>query len=381
MDTRRSRLRRSWWLPILIALAIVSLAGATLGIPTTRAALPGKVGPDRVYFPQTGHYVGYAFLDYWRTHGETDILGYPLTDELEDPDTGRTIQYFERAVFEWHPELGPDWNVQLQLLGVASASGRTDTEPFQAVPDPSSSSCSYYPETGHSVCAGFRAFWEEFGGLPALGYPISQEFDEYGVIVQYFERARFEWHPGAAPERYDVLLGRLGADAALAAGVSTAPVPQDPEVDSYDPDLWYIPAPAGPAGVTTPPPGAPSHLAKWIEVDLSTQYVRAWERARLVLGSYSSTGIARYPTPPGTYQIYAKYTAQDMTGGTRGVDYYYLPDVPYVMYFYRAYALHGTYWHANFGVPMSHGCVNLPTGVAATLFNWAPPGTTVWVHW
>jgi hypothetical protein len=61
-------------------------------------------------------------------------------------------------------------------------------------------------------------------------------------------------------------------------------------------------------------------------------------------------------------------------------DGYYLPDVPYTMYFYGGYALHGTYWHDNFGQPMSHGCVNLETGNAEKLFEWAepalPPGQT-----
>lgn len=59
---------------------------------------------------------------------------------------------------------------------------------------------------------------------------------------------------------------------------------------------------------------------------------------------------------------------------------YYLPDVPYVMYFYRGYGLHGTYWHNNFGVPMSHGCVNLRTEDAAWLFDWASVGTPVTVY-
>ena len=60
---------------------------------------------------------------------------------------------------------------------------------------------------------------------------------------------------------------------------------------------------------------------------------------------------------------------------------YYLPDVPYVMYFYQSYGLHGTYWHSNFGQPMSHGCVNLPTPEAEWFFNWAEVGTPVHVQW
>ena len=88
-----------------------------------------------------------------------------------------------------------------------------------------------------------------------------------------------------------------------------------------------------------------------------------------------------HPTPTSRFQIYAKLRYDDMTGGTAGTsDYYYLPDVPYVMYFYQDYAIHGTYWHHNFGQVMSHGCVNLPTDAAGLVYNWADYGTVVWIH-
>src|SRR5690606_37733927 len=73
------------------------------------------------------------------------------------------------------------------------------------------SDCIYFEATQQSVCFGFKAYWEKYGGLAIFGYPITGEFVENGVTVQYFERARFEWHPGVWPERYDVLLGLLGA--------------------------------------------------------------------------------------------------------------------------------------------------------------------------
>ena len=84
-----------------------------------------------------------------------------------------------------------------------------------------------------------------------------------------------------------------------------------------------------------------------------------------------STGVAAHPTVVGTFKIYAKYLADDMSGGY-GAEYYYLPAVPYTMYFYGGYAIHGTYWHHNFGTPMWHGCVNLPTDAAKWMYNWAP---------
>ena len=75
-------------------------------------------------------------------------------------------------------------------------------------------------------------------------------------------------------------------------------------------------------------------------------------------------------------QVYLKYESQTMSGPG-----YNLPGVPYVLYFYKGYSLHGTYWHSNFGTPMSHGCVNMPTPEAQWLFNWAPVGTPVHVQW
>lgn len=80
----------------------------------------------------------------------------------------------------------------------------------------------YFPETGHYVGHGFLQFWEKFGGLPIFGYPLSEEFTdpETGLTVQYFERARFEHHPGKAPEQFDVLLGRVGAELAELRGLT-----------------------------------------------------------------------------------------------------------------------------------------------------------------
>ena len=70
--------------------------------------------------------------------------------------------------------------------------------------------CTYFSETQHNVCAGFRAYWEKYGGLAVFGFPITEEYVDNGMTVQYFERARFEWHPGEWPERWDVMLGLLG---------------------------------------------------------------------------------------------------------------------------------------------------------------------------
>jgi len=114
---------------------------------------------------------------------------------------------------------------------------------------------------------------------------------------------------------------------------------------------------------------------KWIEVDLSSQTTRARIGNKVVRSMRVSTGISRYPTPTGRFRIYAKYPAVTMSGPG-----YYLPRVPHTMFFYRGYALHGTYWHSNFGHRMSHGCINLKRADAAWLYRWAPKGTLVVIH-
>lgn len=132
-----------------------------------------------------------------------------------------------------------------------------------------------------------------------------------------------------------------------------------------------IPAPP----VSPSPPSAPTS-GRWIDVNLSAQRLTAYQGNTPVRSTLVSTGLARTPTPTGRYRIYVKYVSTLMSGPG-----YYLPNVPYTMYFYRGYSLHGTYWHSNFGRPMSHGCINLPTPEAQWLFNWASVGTLVNIHY
>jgi lipoprotein-anchoring transpeptidase ErfK/SrfK len=122
-------------------------------------------------------------------------------------------------------------------------------------------------------------------------------------------------------------------------------------------------------------PGVVGESEHWVDVDLSLQRVYAYEGDQLVRSFLVSTGTWLHPTIKGTYRIYVKYRYADMSGPG-----YYLPNVPYVMYFYKGYGLHGTYWHHNFGTPMSHGCVNLTIGDSAWMFGFASVGTVVNVH-
>lgn len=119
-------------------------------------------------------------------------------------------------------------------------------------------------------------------------------------------------------------------------------------------------------------PAPTTSTGKEIIVKLNEQRVYAYENGQLLRAVTVSTGLPGTPTVTGNFRVYWKLSSQTMSGPG-----YYLPGVPYVMYFYQDYALHGTYWHSNFGQPMSHGCVNLPTTDAQWLFTWAEIGTPV----
>ncbi len=199
-----------------------------LSTPATRIP-PFPNTWDRIYFSATGHSLAYGFKAFWERNGGLPVFGYPLTEEFSE--NGVTVQYFERQRFEWHPENPDPYKVLLGLLGVQSAraQGLLATAPFQSRPRYARDGCDYFPQTGHYLCYGFRSYWHahglEFGdagssyreSLALFGYPISEEFQQNGVTVQYFERARFEWHP-ENPDPYKVLLGLLGTDAVRAKG-------------------------------------------------------------------------------------------------------------------------------------------------------------------
>ncbi len=151
------------------------------------------------------------------------------------------------------------------------------------------------------------------------------------------------------------------------------PAPLAMEILADTPTPQYIPPTVSPQ---QPSLASAGNGVRWIDVDLSRQMVFAYEGNVIVNSFVVSTGTWRTPTVTGQYKIYVKYRSAKMSGPG-----YYLPNVPYIMYFYKGYGLHGTYWHNNFGTPMSHGCVNLRTEDAEWLFNWASVGTLVNIHY
>lgn len=193
------------FLPLVFVMGPAGAGGATQQ-PTER------------YFPETGHWVRGGFLAYWDAHGGMAQQGYPLTGEFSEVSTtdGRTytVQYFERTVFEYHPEnAGTPYEILLSLAGVDAYRQKYPQGAPDQRPHPAS---RLFPETGKRLGGSFRDYWEHHGGLSQQGFPISEEFTEVSALdgkpytVQYFERAVFEYHPEYLGSAYEVLLSQLG---------------------------------------------------------------------------------------------------------------------------------------------------------------------------
>ncbi len=182
---------------------------AAVVILTNIAALqPRAVSDECQYFKETGHYVCGEFLAFFRAKGGLEIFGYPLTEAFEDPTHGGLqVQYFQRARMELHPtESGSQ--VLLGLLIDELGHSFPAAGPDQ-IPASNSETHHYFPETQHVVSHAFLQAFREKGGLEIFGYPRSEFFYEDGHIVQYFQRARMEWHRDK-PAGSQIELGNVG---------------------------------------------------------------------------------------------------------------------------------------------------------------------------
>ncbi|MFO7270671.1 MAG: C40 family peptidase [Sphaerobacter thermophilus] len=200
-----------------------ALAGAGGG--TATPAAPGTIP------------ISWEFKRFYDRSGGVPIFGYAIS--MPVLENGLRVQYFERQRLEHHPEkAGTAYEVELGRLGADEAArrGLLETAPFAPQPGGSAPGCDYFAETGHWLCNGFRHYWKSHGvelgdpgvsfreSLALFGYPISEEFVENGVTVQYFERARFEYHPGTGAA-HDTLLGLVGYPAWAAAEPTAVAAP------------------------------------------------------------------------------------------------------------------------------------------------------------
>lgn len=216
------RIERSYRLHLLVIVVLTASVFLT-------SYSPAKAAETSQFFPETGKTVSGKFLQYWQANGGLSTYGYPITEAQNevDPETGKTFltQWFQRNRFELHPEnagiQGGKYEVLLGLLGKDLRREALTVDPDFVQADPLTSPAVpasaqvFFKETGHNLRLGFLDYWTKNGGLDRFGYPISEEHPEVDpetgntYISQWFERARFEYHPENA-KPYDILLGLLG---------------------------------------------------------------------------------------------------------------------------------------------------------------------------
>jgi hypothetical protein len=196
---------------VIRRLAVLFLVLTVLLTPWGKASAQSA---DVQFFPETGHNIKGEFLRFYK--GTSDprlVFGYPITEQITSKD-GKTVQYFQRARFELRADLPNGQQIQLTSVGSATY------KPEQQLTMGNSAGCDLF-SSGYSVCFAFLDFYKASGGVPQFGNPISPfEFHE-NLIVQYFEKARFEWRADRTEGQRVVLtdLGRLyfdqlGEDAA-----------------------------------------------------------------------------------------------------------------------------------------------------------------------
>jgi polysaccharide biosynthesis protein PslG len=243
---------------LLVAVVLAaSLAPASTFIASDSNTASANYEPQKDmmlprYFDETGFWVQGHFREYWETRGGLFVFGYPITSVFWDEEDELYKQYFQRAIFEYHPDnAGTEYEVLLMLLGndrAADRRGEPEFQPVEAFED--NQSHRYFHLTGHAIGHGFKTFWESNNGQRNFGYPISREFDERndpppagdGEIhtVQYFERNRFEWHPEHQGTEYEYLLGLLGVEYLQEHGVPEGVTDrEDPSIPPYDPIREY----------------------------------------------------------------------------------------------------------------------------------------------
>jgi len=182
-------MRRARFLSATIVMAALLLSSVS-------ATHPQTADDGCEYFAETGHYVCDEFLEFHETRGGLETFGYPLTEAFDDPTLGLRVQYFQRARMELHPYNQEPYRVQLGLL-VDELGYRFPPARSGRIPPFNSALQHHFPETGHVISYAFLDYFREKGGLDIFGYPRSEFQYEDGYVVQYFQRARMEWHPEA----------------------------------------------------------------------------------------------------------------------------------------------------------------------------------------
>ncbi len=373
-------------------------------------SLPPDIGQAaiQVFIEETAHTLRGSMLDYWRANGAASVFGNPISEPFAASD-GYYSQAFENVVMQYREEflythdpimrLMPigrialegalGWDVGRWFEGPASARRRDqllEAVSSRSVADPDIASIVaeggvFVEESGHTIFGDILAWYRMNEGAFYFGAPLTEPFRENEQTFQYFEGGL------VAVEDGQVKLVPLGRKLAGQLGIDTTPVDEN-GLPRYDELLfWKIDNPT--------PLGDPrAQGRKWLEISITQQTLYAYQGNTLISSSLVSTGLSPNDTQLGFFHVRLRFPVQDMDGFTDqtgevlgfgdappGTTPYEVSDVPNVLYFsMAAEAIHGAYWHNNFGQRMSHGCVNLPLQVAEWLYGWAPLGTEVWIH-
>ncbi|HEX8231328.1 MAG TPA: CAP domain-containing protein [Chloroflexia bacterium] len=222
-NTARTRFLRTAGAVLMTgAIMLQSMSFATAASTRTSEVLPATGAPvASQYFSPTGKSVRGTFLNTFNRYG-LERIGYPLTEERVE--NGQVVQYFERVRMESHPEMAFS-PVLFSRLGADMTQG---VQFAKVAPFKSSKTRAYFPATGHSLGGGFYTYWQQNGGLELFGLPLSEEFNENGLTVQWFERARFEYHPELARTGKAIQLSHLGSIAYGSQSNRTTPAPAPP---------------------------------------------------------------------------------------------------------------------------------------------------------
>lgn len=388
--------------------ATASAQDATLGLESD--FIPPELGQSAlsVYVPETGHAVEGYLLDYWRANGATSVYGNPISEPFA-ASNGLYSQAFERGVFQYSPYWMWTDDAAVRLMPISDelikqertterSDGRragsdrraTSWQPGHTNPERAAAVTNeggrWSEETGFSISGQFAAWYDSHEGWFYMGEPISEPMMQRGVQVQYYQNGVLMLRDGV------VSPAPLPRERAERLGIDTTPIEQG-NLPIYDESMFYTVA--NPYGVD--PTGLTGQ--RRIVVSISEQTMRVYQGDTLVLETLVSTGLEPNDTEIGNFHVRIKFESQTMSGFTsdsgevvglgneeRGVtgtptgNTYEVEDVPHVMYInHEAEALHGAYWHENFGQRMSHGCINQPLAVAAFIYEFAPLGTPVTV--
>jgi hypothetical protein len=209
------RIGQRWWILAVLFLTFFTTVSGVVAAPPSQS--------NSRYFSQTGQTVSGGFLTFFDKYGGVAIFGYPITGEIFEE--GETVQYFQRARLEWHPDNPPAYRVQLGLVGQdLHGEAAPRVQPLAAT---SNRRVRYFNETGHNVTNVFLDFWNANGGLDVFGYPLGEAFTRDGVTYQWFQRARFEYRNNRVELGLIGLELRTGDTRAPSAPIPNAPLPTD----------------------------------------------------------------------------------------------------------------------------------------------------------